>query len=69
MPANDYKNRDKVINDIISEMNMSDIVSYVYNNMQDYYEARGNEFQEEWKRRFGGIDDDLSNKERGFSDD
>ena len=69
MPANDYKNRDKVINDIISEMNMSDIVSYVYNNMQDYYEARGNESQEEWKRRFGGIDDDLSNKERGFSDD
>ena len=68
MPANDYKNRDKVINDIISEMNMSDMVSYVYNNMQDYYEARGDEFLEEWKRRFG-IDDDLSNKERGFSDD
>ena len=68
MPANDYKNRDKVINDIISEVNMSDMVSYVYNNMQDYYEARGDEFLEEWKRRFG-IDDDLSNKERGFSDD
>ena len=50
-------------------MDMSDIVSYVYNNMQDYYEARGNEFQEEWKRRFGGIDDDPASKERGFSDD
>ena len=47
---------------------MSDIVSYVYNNMQDYYEERGAEFQEEWKDRFGN-DDDPANKERGFSDD
>jgi hypothetical protein len=36
--------------------------------MQDYYEVRGAEFQEEWERRFG-IDDNPSNKERGFSDD
>ena len=68
MPVNDYDNRTKLIKDIINGMDLDDIIEYVSNNMQDYYEARGDEFQEEWKRRFG-IDDDLSNKERGFSDD
>ena len=68
MPVNDYDNRIKLIKDIINGMDLDDIIEYVRNNMQDYYEARGAEFQEEWKNRFG-IDDDLSNKERGFSDD
>tara|TARA_Y100000287_G_C14048999_1_gene270243 strand:- start:265 stop:471 length:207 start_codon:yes stop_codon:yes gene_type:complete len=68
MPINDYDNRTKLIKDIISGMELEDIIEYVRNNMQDYYEVRGAEFQEEWERRFG-IDDNPSNKERGFSDD
>ena len=68
MPVNDYDNRTKLIKDIINGMDLDDIIEYVRNNMQDYYEARGAEFQEEWKNRFG-IDADLSNEERGFSDD
>ncbi len=68
MPVNDYDNRTKLIKDIINGMDLDDIVEYVRNNMQDYYEARGDEFQEEWETRFGS-DDDPANKERGFPDD
>ena len=68
MPINDYDNRTKLIKDIINGMDLDDIIEYVRNNMQDYYEARDAEFQEEWEDRFGS-DDDPANKERGFSDD
>lgn len=73
MAQNNYENRDKLIKDIIEGMNMSDLVAYVYENMQDYFEASDDDFLDDWLYRFGEDDeeikDDVSEKERGFSDD
>jgi hypothetical protein len=73
MPQNNYENRDILIKDIIEEMDMSDLVSYVYENMQSYFEVSNNDFLDDWLHRFGEDDtemqDDSAEKEKGFSDD
>ena len=73
MTQNNYENRDRLIKSIIEGMDMSDLVAYVYENMQDYFEASESDFLDDWLYRFGGddaeIQDDTSEKERGFSDD
>ena len=73
MPQNNYENRDILIQDIIEGMNTSDLVAYVYENMQGYFEAWGNTFQADWVNQFGEDDaemkDDITEKERGYSDD
>ena len=73
MMQNNYENRDKLIKNIIEGMNMSDLVAYVYENMQNYFEASDDDFLDDWLYRFGEDDaemkDDSAEKERGFSDD
>ena len=74
MTQNNYENRDKLIKDIVEGMNMSDLVAYFYENMQDHFEAYEKSFLYTWKNRFEEdkieqIYIKTSEKERGFSDD
>ena len=73
MPQNNYENRNILIKDIIEEMDMSDLISYAYKNMQSYFEVNNSDFLDDWLHRFGEDDtemqDDSAEKEKGFSDD
>jgi hypothetical protein len=61
MPQNNYENRNILINDIIEGMDMSDLAEYVYDNMQDHFEAREKIFQYDWAIRFGEDDSKMKN--------